>query len=145
MRRAILGAICFTLGAVSLLFAQTTGLRPDQFIALPWIWSAHQAVAPVALTDGSSIAVNGTDANAYTLTIAGNSHTLACPSTVSYGVYAFRFLNSGGSTGFAVNACYHFTAGTQPGWSTAAGKIDAMFCQAFNNSTLECSASIDSR
>jgi hypothetical protein len=108
-------------------------------------WTKHQAVLPVALTDGSSIAVNGTDANAYTLTIAGNSHTLACPSTVSYGTYAFRFLNSGNATGFAVNSCYHFGGGTQPPWSTATGKVDVMFCQAFNNSTLECSASIDSR
>lgn len=112
---------------------------------IPQTWTNHQGVSPVALSDGSSIAVNGTDANAYTLTVAGNGHTLSCPTTVSYGSYAFRFTNSGGVTGFAVNSCYHFASGTAPSWSVTNGKIDVMFCHAFDNSTLDCSASIDSR
>lgn len=43
MRRSIfVGAICFLVGGASLLFAQTTGLRPDQFIALAWTWTGVQ-------------------------------------------------------------------------------------------------------
>ncbi len=72
MRRAILGAICFTLGAISLLSAQTTGLRPDQFVALPWTWSGIQSFGEV---------IGGTSIQ------SGTSYTLAatdCGTTINF-------------------------------------------------------------
>lgn len=42
MKRAILiGGICFLLGAISLAMG-ATAIRPEQFIALPWSWTATQ-------------------------------------------------------------------------------------------------------
>lgn len=48
MKRAIFtGTAGFLLGAMALAFAQSTGLRPDQFIALPWTWPGAQTFGPV--------------------------------------------------------------------------------------------------
>lgn len=103
-------------------------------------FTKHQEPVPVALVDGSSITVTGTDANLYTLTVAGNSHTLACPSTIRKGTYNFRILNSGGATGFATASCYKYPGGTAPTWSTTNGFYDVLSCSAFDTSRLECNA-----
>jgi hypothetical protein len=53
MKSIIIGAACFLIGITSLVFAQSTGLRPDQFVALPWVWTAVQQFSKavgVALT-----------------------------------------------------------------------------------------------
>jgi len=47
MRKTIIGTVCFSLGAIALAFGQATGLRPDQFIALPWLWTGSQSFTQV--------------------------------------------------------------------------------------------------
>ncbi len=147
MRTSVIGAVCFLGGAAVLggVAADTGALRPEIFISLPWGWSAHQAVVPVALMDGSTITPLGTDANSYTLTVAGSNHTLEVPSTISYGVYAFRILNSGGVTGFSTASGYKFSTGTTPSWSSANGKYDVLTCQVFDTSRLDCAMVPDVR
>lgn len=52
-----IGALFFLLGTALLALAQSTGLRPDQFVALPWTWTGAQSFSanafpphPAALT-----------------------------------------------------------------------------------------------
>jgi hypothetical protein len=62
MRRGlIVGAVCFLVGAIGLAFAQTTGLRPEQFIALPWTWSGIQS-----FNDGKFV-LNGSSSGSSTV------------------------------------------------------------------------------
>jgi len=42
MRSIFIGTVCFLLGAATLVFAQSGGLRPDQFITYPWTWGGAQ-------------------------------------------------------------------------------------------------------
>jgi hypothetical protein len=155
-RATLVGGLCFLLGAISLALAQTA-MRPDQFVAAPWTWTgiqtfnaaniygAHQSVTPVVLVDGATVTPAGNNANSYTLTIVGNSHTLAAPTTPRTGSLNFRFLNSGGATGFTVASFYKFPGGTQPSWSTANGAFDVMSCQVFDVTRAACSAVLDVR
>jgi hypothetical protein len=57
MRSVFIGIVCFLLGAIALAFGQATGLRPDQFVALPWTWSAAQTFGQV---QGKSTTQTGT-------------------------------------------------------------------------------------
>lgn len=50
----VIGGICFLLGAISLALAQTTAMRPDQFIAAAWSWTATQSSTPQTLTISTS-------------------------------------------------------------------------------------------
>ena len=110
-------------------------------------FTMHQEPVPVALVDGATITPAGSDANLYTLTVAGNSHVLQCPTTIRKGTYNIRITNSGGVTGFSTitSNCYKFPGGTQPSWSSINGLIDVLTCSAFDNSRLECNALINSQ
>lgn len=145
MRTAWIGGLCFLLGITVLAVAQTTGLRPDQFVAMAWTWTKSQAVTPVALTDGSSVAVDASLSNSFTLTVTGNSHTLANPTNVKTGqAFQFSILQDGsGHTGFATDTNYKYAGGTAPTWSTAASKKDIISCWADTATTLNCAAMID--
>jgi hypothetical protein len=149
MRRGFLiGGVCFLLGAISLALAQTTAMRPDQFVATSWTWSKAQAVTPVALTPGAgTIAVNASSSNGFTLTIGNNSNVLGNPANLIPGQNLnFQFtVGTGGFTGFSTGTAYKYTGGTAPTWSTAAGKIDVLSCWAVTTSILECFAGIDVR
>ena len=114
-------------------------------LSLANLFTAHQQPQPVSLTDGATITPLGTDANLYTLTVAGSSHTLACPSTIDFGTYNFRITNSGGVTGFATASCFKYPGGVAPTWSTTDTFIDVLSCTAFDNARLECNALINSQ
>jgi hypothetical protein len=78
MRKAALtGALCFLLGTALFALAQSTGLRPDQFIALVWTWTATQSSTPQTLTISTAtftpVVGNGNNIK-FTL-------TAACPCT----------------------------------------------------------------
>jgi len=59
-RSIIVGAFCFLLGTATFSFAQFTGLRPEQFVTLPWTWTAVQTaqtgniVTSLSLTAGNT-------------------------------------------------------------------------------------------
>ena len=57
MTRLLPITIAFFLGAIAVAFGQATGLRPEQFIALPWTWSGVQSFGPV---QGKSTTQSGT-------------------------------------------------------------------------------------
>jgi hypothetical protein len=144
--RLVIGAACFMLGAAALALAQGSGaLRPEQFIAMSWNWGAGQGVTPVALTDGSSIPVDVSLSNGFTLTLTGNNHTLANPSNVTGKAFSVAISTGTGFTGFDTASNYKFGTGVKPGWSTAAGKKDILSCWADTSSTVNCSAIIDVR
>jgi hypothetical protein len=59
MRRGILvGGACFLLGAMALALAQTTGMRPDQFVAAAWTWTGVQTFADGKLSVGGATSGN---------------------------------------------------------------------------------------
>lgn len=105
------------------------------------LWVAHQQPVPVALTDAATVTPTGTDANLYTLTLSIPTTTLACPGTINYGTYNFRFKQDGtGSRAITTASCYKYPGGTTPTWSTAANAVDVLSCTAFDTSRLECNA-----
>jgi hypothetical protein len=108
-------------------------------------FTMHQEPVPVALMDGATITPAGSDANLYTLTVAGNSHVLQCPTSIRKGTYNIRITYSGTVTGFTTvtSSCYKFPGGTQPSWSMANGLFDVLSCSAFDTSRLDCTALIN--
>ena len=78
-RSLVIGAACFLLGAISLAFAQTVGLRPDQFIAMPWTWSGAQAFAQI---QGTTYAPTFTSNN-YTAAVSDCGKILLLPTGTS--------------------------------------------------------------
>lgn len=84
--------------------------------------------AVVALTDGSSISVNASAGNVFTLTLGGN-HTLANPSSPTDG-QMIRILvkqDGTGSRTLSYGTAYEFSAGlASPTLSTAANTTDSL-------------------
>lgn len=83
--------------------------------------------AVVALTDGSSIAVNAAAGNAFAVTLGGN-RTLANPSNPADGqVIRVRVTQDGsGSRTLAYGTAYDFGTAGSPTLSTAAAKVDIL-------------------
>lgn len=98
MRKSLFtGAVCFLLGAMALAFAQSTGLRPDQFIALAWTWTGGQTFGKViggtSTQSGTTYTLAATDcgttiiftsASAITLTTL-NSLVVGCAIAIEQG------------------------------------------------------------
>jgi hypothetical protein len=90
--------------------------------------SGWLAPAVVALTFGTSIAVNAELGNAFDLTLTASTGTVAAPANPVDGqVIRFR-ITQGAGGGFTVvwNAVYDFGAAGAPTLSTAAGKVDIL-------------------
>jgi hypothetical protein len=85
-KAAVTGAICFLLGAASLVFAQTS-MRPDQFVALSWLWSATQQFSKAAGVAETSPTIS-TSTFTLDLTQGQDYHILlvhaSCPCTVNF-------------------------------------------------------------
>lgn len=90
-------------------------------------WTKSQRSAPSTLTDGSSIAVDLSLSNNFTLTLGGN-HGLANPSNANpgqAGIIVVKQDATGGRTlSYASN--YKFASGTAPVLSTAANALDVL-------------------
>jgi hypothetical protein len=102
-------------------------------------------IAPSALTDGATITVTtcGALSCGYTLTLTGNNHTLANPSSVAAGQhFEFAISTGTGFTGFATGSQYKF-AGGAPTWPTAASKKSIMSCWADTTTTINCGSLLD--
>ncbi len=110
-------------------------------------WTKGQAVTPVALTDGGSIAVDASLSNTFTVTITGDTHSLANPTNVIAGqTFQFAILQDGtGHTGFSTGSNYKYVGAIGPVWSTGVSKKDILSCWADTTSTLNCAALIDVR
>lgn len=88
----------------------------------------RQYVAPavVALTFGTSVAVNAAAGNSFNLTLTASTGTIANPANPVDGeVIRFRISqDSTGSRTVAWGTAYDFGAATAPVLSTGAGKVD---------------------
>lgn len=106
------------------------------------IWSAGQQIAPNALTDNSTIAVNLALSNIYTITLSGTNHLVQCPTGVTSGDWQTVSLvitqpSSGSPDNLMWDTCWYFNAGTPPqqsnqGLSAANGAVDMVTCNVNN-------------
>mgnify|MGYP001322031455 FL=1 len=96
-------------------------------LAISQAFTKGQAGTPVALTDASSVAVDLSLANNFTLTLAGN-RTLAAPTNVTAGQSGVIVVtqDSTGSRTLAYNSIYKFAGGTAPTLTTTASAVDVL-------------------
>lgn len=142
MRKILLIAAACFLGSASLFaLAQNVALRPEQFIALPWDWSAGQAVTPSAGGSVSgTVTPNAQAANDFTYTLTGNI-TLANPANLSAGQTLNFDLTqdaTGGRT-LTVGSDYVAAGGsTTLVLSGAANAEDFLSCRSITTAKLVC-------
>ncbi len=136
-RSVIVGSVCFLLGCAGVALAQSTGLRPEQFIALPWTWTAVQTVALNSLAGISGLTVSSTStaaaSNAQKLLDVELSGANATSTQTTYGAYVSNTHTGTSSTnvgllatasGGSTNHAAEFPRGTvvigsaAGGWST---------------------------
>ena len=96
-------------------------------LAVAQAFTKGQAGTPVALTDASSVAIDLSLANNFTLTLAGN-RTLAAPSNVTAGQSGVIVVTQDGtgSRTLAYNSIYKFAGGTAPTLTTTASAVDVL-------------------
>ncbi len=107
-------------------------------------WTKNQAMGPVILIDGATIATNGLDRNYFKVTLTGNNHTLANPSNLQPGNYTWYIYQdgSGGHTGFSTDTGFLWVGGT-PTWTTTAGAEDVISCLVDDTLQMACFAGLD--
>lgn len=84
---------------------------------------------PVALTDGSSIAVNAAAGNDFRLTLGASGHKLANPTGLADGQRILVWVTQGTGGGFTLtyDTVYEFTTALPaPTLSAAAGVVDLL-------------------
>jgi len=96
-------------------------------LAVAQSFTKAQRGTPVALTDASSVAVDLSLGNNFTLTLAGN-RTLAAPSNVTAGQSGVIVVTQDGtgSRTLAYNSVYKFAGGTAPTLTTTASAVDVL-------------------
>jgi hypothetical protein len=96
-------------------------------LAVAQSFTKAQRGTPVALTDGSSVAVDLSLGNNFTLTLAGN-RTLAAPTNVTAGQSGVIVVTQDGtgSRTLAYNSVYKFAGGTAPTLTTTASAVDVL-------------------
>jgi len=105
-------------------------------------FSAAQAAAPVALTDGATITPNLTLSNLLTITLGGN-RTLANPSAKTIGQEVMIVVRQDGTGGrtLAFGTQYKFPGGLDPVLSTAANAIDVIAGVVVSSTEILCNSS----
>ena len=96
-------------------------------LAVAQAFTKGQAGTPVALTDASSVAIDLSLANNFTLTLAGN-RTLAAPTNVTAGQSGVIVVSQDGtgSRTLAFNSIFKFAGGTAPTLTTTASAVDVL-------------------
>ena len=96
-------------------------------LAVAQAFTKGQAGTPVALTDASSVAIDLSLANNFTLTLAGN-RTLGAPTNTTAGQSGVIVVtqDSTGSRTLAYNSIYKFAGGTAPTLTTTASAVDVL-------------------
>ncbi|MGC8711059.1 MAG: hypothetical protein ACP5RH_01580 [Leptodesmis sp.] len=133
-------AIYSASGKLSLVGYSNALRGPIATLATPQSYTKSQSVAPVALTDGPTIAVDASLSNVFRVTLAGN-RTLANPTNLSDGqtlVFMIKQDATGGRT-LSYGTAYDWPGGAAPTLSTAANAIDVVTCvYDGSSSTLLC-------
>ncbi len=117
-RAALVGSACFMLGAIALAFAQSTGLRPDQFIALPWTWTGIQSYTAGTLKLLSS----GGTSQVVKQTTSGGALTVAQLACADLSDAAGGCSTTGGTTVLNASALIE-TLANDTGTGTTAAKL----------------------
>ncbi len=86
--------------------------------------TGYVAPAVVALTDGSSVALNAALGNDFRWTLGASSHTLAAPSNPVNGQSITIAIKYSGSFTPLFNSVYDFGANGAPSWTATSGKTD---------------------
>jgi hypothetical protein len=96
-------------------------------LAVAQSFTKAQRGTPVALTDASTVAVDLSLGNNFTLTLAGN-RTLGAPTNVTAGQSGVIVVTQDGtgSRTLAYNSVYKFAAGTAPTLTTTASAVDVL-------------------
>ena len=96
-------------------------------LAVVQSFTKAQRGTPVALTDASTVAVDLSLGNNFTLTLAGN-RTLGAPTNVTAGQSGVIVVTQDGtgSRTLAYNSVYKFAAGTAPTLTTTASAVDVL-------------------
>ena len=96
-------------------------------LAVAQSYTKAQRGTPVALTDASTVAVDLSLGNNFTLTLAGN-RTLGAPSNVTAGQSGVIVVTQDGtgSRTLAYNSAYKFAGGTAPTLTTTASAVDVL-------------------
>ena len=96
-------------------------------LAVAQSFTKAQRGTPVALTDASTIAVDLSLGNNFTVTLAGN-RTLGAPSNVTAGQSGVIVVTQDGtgSRTLAYNSAYKFAGGTAPTLTTTASAVDVL-------------------
>jgi len=96
-------------------------------LAVAQAFTKGQAGTPVALTDASSVAIDLSLGNNFSLTLAGN-RTLAAPTNVTAGQSGVIVVTQDGtgSRTLAFNSIYKFAGGTAPTLTTTASAVDIL-------------------
>lgn len=98
----------------------------------------------VALTDASTISVDASLSNVFTVTLAGN-RTLGNPTNLGQGTYIFIITQDGtGSRTLAYGGNYKFPGGTVPTLTTTANAVDILSCIS-TGGVLHCNLVKDSK
>ena len=96
-------------------------------LAVAQSFTKAQRGTPVALTDASTVAVDLSLGNNFTLTLAGN-RTLGAPTNVTAGQSGVIVVTQDGtgSRTLAYNSAYKFAGGTAPTLTTTASAVDVL-------------------
>ena len=99
---------------------------------------AYVAPHVIALTDGSSVALDASLGNVFDWPLGAGSHTLAAPSNPVNGqVIKIRIAYSGSFTPL-FNAIYHFGADGAPTWTATNAKVDEVAFEYNSNISAWC-------
>jgi hypothetical protein len=106
----------------------------------------YDAMATVALTDASTIAVDLATGVDFTVTLGGN-RTLGAPSNPIVGKTGVIMISQDGtgSRTLAYNSVYKFAGGTAPSLTTTASRVDYLFYKVANSTFIHASLSKDIR
>lgn len=106
-------------------------------------WTKAQAVSTVTLTDATTIVVDASLSNVFTVTLGGN-RTLENPTNlISGGTYIFH-INQDGTPPrtLTYDTLYKFPGGTTPTLSTTANAKDTLTC-IYDGTVLRCAMQLD--
>ncbi len=136
MRRAVIvGTACFVLGAITAALAATGALRPDQFISMPWSWTATQTFdgshkitglpSPSSSSDASTKGYVDTQVGSGALAVGSASITGGTTGRVLYdnGGLLGEMTTSGSGTTLALAASPSISALTVTSSFTATGLV----------------------
>ena len=123
----VLSSVRTTLAALLVFFRTTLGM-----------WSKNQSVTPVALTSGTTVAIDASLSNNFKLTMTG-ACKLSNPSNLTEGM-VLNFAVDQDATGGRVltfDTMFKWPGGTAPTWITTAGAKN-FFSAYYDGTILRC-------